>query len=197
MSGCRNGLLARAKKELDDREAAAKKKKPKKRGKGGSEAERIVQAWLELAGWTTHRAAATGFHKFQKKDGGSGFAVKSHDLFGALDILAFRAKPLNMQGGFETVGVQVTTQTNRSARRAKVEQHKWPDSWLVWVAVVRSEPKTHGRGRDYFVAIESLCSGQWLPPAANKLDMQAIRAHWKAKAASRRAAQQKKQENPS
>ena len=155
----------------------------RRKGKGGSEAERLVKAWLEMDEWTVHRAAATGLMRML----GGGFFARSHDLFGCLDLLAFKigAKP-------ETRAIQVTTQSNRAARRKKVEAlaTKWPVSWRVSVIVHEARPKIVGRGNEHWFKIEDLREGAWQAREAVQVDMKAIEAHIKAAAEAKRQARE-------
>jgi hypothetical protein len=174
------GICARCKKE---HAAAAHGVRPKKRGgRGGSEAERLVKAWLELAGWTVHRAAATGLTRLP----GGGFFARSHDLFGCIDLLAFKLGALP----HETHAIQVTVASSRSARRKKIEALAWPVSWRVSVVVHGTRPKVVGRGNDHFFKIEDYENGAWREPVAIQVDMKAIEAHVKAEAGARRARQE-------
>lgn len=60
----------------------------------GAALERQAQRWLEARGWTVHRAGAQGI----VRRGGRVIACRSHDLFGALDLLAIRRKPAGICG---------------------------------------------------------------------------------------------------
>lgn len=150
----------------------------------GSEAERLVESWLQMNGWTTHRAAATGFHRYEKKGGGHGFAVKSHDLFGCIDILAFRRSLARDED--ETWAIQVTTQGGRSARRRKIEPVDWPYSWRISLVSHESTPDPANRARKlHFIKAEDFEPVGWLPAEAFQIDPKAIEAFRKARAAEK------------
>jgi hypothetical protein len=158
---------------------APKKGKKKARGAGGQEAERIVEAWLELEGWEVHRAAAAGAIKDPKT--GRHF-VKSHDIFGCLDMVAIKpgAKP-------DTRGVQVTTATGKSARRRKIEGHRWPPTWQVLlVSHEVTEDPAHRRRLKHFLKVEEFRDGKWSEPRAVAIDKAMIDAHRSTKWAAKR-----------
>jgi hypothetical protein len=151
------------------------KEKPRKKARGakGAEAERIVEAWLELEGWTVHRAAAAGMIRLP---GGKTF-VKSHDLFGCLDMVAFHlGKP-------ETRGVQVTTASGKSNRRRKIELHRWPVHWeVLLVSHETTQDPANRRRNAHFLKVERyLGDRKWGETSAISIDMAAIEAHRKKK----------------
>lgn len=137
--------------------------------KKGDKRERLIESWLQMNGWVVHRAAAAGQHRFGKH-----VVTKSHDLFGAIDLLAIKRD--------ETWAIQSTTASHRSHRRKKVEVHKdhWPGSWYVSV-VVESWERV-GRGTQHFLLFENLVDGVWQPQKRIDIDVDAIEAWRKAQA---------------
>lgn len=169
--------------EAEAGDVAEAPKKKRKRGKGGGEAERIVKAWLELQGWVVHRAAATGFHRFQKKDGSTGFGVQSHDLFGCFDLLSFkRAESVSGPDGIglmdpETWALQVTVPDMVAARRNKIDAtgFKFPMMWRV--SVIAHESRRLGRGSVHFLRIyDQNARKDWREREPIQIDMAAIKA---------------------
>lgn len=147
---------------------------PPARGKKGSEAERLVQLWLEREGWMVHRAAATGLVKLP-----NGRTIcKSHDLFGCLDLLAIRC---DMDA---TWGLQVTTQKGRSARRRKIEGvTAWPSTWRIYLASHEVVPDPAKRSRRiHYVKLElyNQAEKKWLEPTTIQIDVKEIEA-WRKK----------------
>jgi hypothetical protein len=109
--------------------------------KSGDTDEKLVQTWLEMQGFLVHRAAATGRIKI-----GGRWIQRSHDLYGCIDLLAI-----------QPAGVwacQVTTLSNRSARRKKIEkvERHWPNDWRISV-VVHGWDRL-GRGTEHFLHVE-------------------------------------------
>lgn len=145
----------------------------KHKGAKGGEAEKIVQAWLELGGWRTHRAAKAGFTKFKRADGTDGAFNTSNDFFGCFDLLAIMPEEVP-----ETWALQVTTQNGRALRRTKLEAHPWPFSWRVSLVSHEAIPDPANRARRlYFLRFEELVNKSWHPARSVPIDMQAIKAH--------------------
>ncbi len=133
-----------------------KPKKKTKTGKKGSAGELLVVGWLESQGFTCHKAAATGMVKI-----GPRWTVKSHDLFGCIDIIAIRKLPYGPTfDPVETWAVQVTTDGGRSKRRRKIEalSRAWPGSWKVSIISHVTEPaasnKRGNRRNRHFMKVE-------------------------------------------
>jgi len=79
----------------------------------GYRLERLAETHLQAQGYQTHRAAKSGFTIHGK------YYTRSHDLFGAIDILAI--KPT-----VRTRFVQVTTATvSKSVKLKKLAEIKW------------------------------------------------------------------------
>jgi hypothetical protein len=138
--------------------------------KSGDDDEKLVQAWLERDGYLVHRAAAAGRIKI-----GPRWVQKSHDLFGAIDLLAIKRD--------RTVAFQVTTKTNRSARRKKVAAHAahWPYAWQIGVVV--HDWKRVGTRTRHYLSIEYLLEdGKWTVPIALGFDKDELLAWKKSRA---------------
>lgn len=122
------------------------KRKTTKQGKKGSSAELLVQGVLEDQGFFVHRAAATGMVKF-----GSRWAVKSHDLWGCIDLAAIKPDGIWF--------CQVTTDGKRSARRRKIENLAgfWPKA--ARVSIVSHVTEGEGRARKHFLKVEDYLPG--------------------------------------
>lgn len=162
--------------------------KKKARGAKGSEAERLVRDFLEWSGWTVHRAAATGM----VSTGPGKWFVRSHDIFGCIDLVAFR------RGGFpnEVWFLQVTTQAGKTKRRRKLEPLPWPDS--VRVSLVSHEavpdPANRARRKNYLKvedlkAVDGECGlgFTWFAPLALEFDRKVVEDWAKAKRADEKA----------
>lgn len=159
--------------------AEAPKKKKRKRGKGGNEAEKLVMSWLELAGWLVHRAARAGFIKTAE----SAFC-RSHDMFGVLDLIAIQRESIP-----ETWALQVTTHNGLTERRRKLESIKhWPVSWRVSLASHETTQDPANRTRRlHFVRIEDYDGARWLPAQAIQFDYDEVESYRKAAEAKRKA----------
>jgi len=123
----------------------------------GNETELLFVKWLKKEGYTVHRAARAGFIKLPN---GKSFC-QSHDMFGALDILAFRDDSV--------WAVQMTSQSGRSARRAKVSAIEWPPSWKVSIISHETTQDPNHRARKlHFWKVENLNyenGGWYIQPA--------------------------------
>lgn len=136
------------------------------RGKKASEAELLFAKWLRLRGWIAHRAAATGMKKLEDgagnpirdpRTGKPRFVVQSHDIWGCIDVVAF--KPTG-----DVLAAQVTTQEGRNARRRKLEGLPWPadPKWrVVLVSHEAVEDPAHRARRLHFWKVERLTAGTW------------------------------------
>lgn len=130
----------------------------RKGAKGGGELERLVEAWLQLNGWTTHRAAAVTV----RLPGGKTFS-KSHDLFGVFDFLAAKRAPSARDLAPETWALQVTVPDKRAARRAKVEAAgPWPRTWRV--SVLHHLSARVGRSLMHWFMVEDWNGEAWSEP---------------------------------
>jgi hypothetical protein len=91
------------------------------------------KAWLARAGYS-----------FQTVEHHDRHSVRTHDLFGCLDLLALR--------GFQTLGVQTTSSNNVAARRTKVEDSPYLEAMRAagWRVVVHGW-RTDGRLREVVV----------------------------------------------
>ena len=130
---------------------------PKSNTQKGAESELLFKKWLESEGWTVHRAARTGFVRLPN---GKSFC-QSHDLFGALDILAFKKN--------EVWAVQMTSQSGRSARRVKVALVPWPTNWRVSIISYETTPDPANKTRKlHWWRVEDMIPGTelWKDPTA-------------------------------
>lgn len=90
-------------------------------------AENFVVAWLRAEAWAeVHQAEPS---RRRLPDGR--VLTRTHDLFGCFDIVA-----ADYSQPYETWAIQVTTPSNRSKRRKKIQDRCWPSTWRVSVFVV-------------------------------------------------------------
>ena len=151
--------------------------KKKSRGLKATEAELLVATWLETMGWTCHRAAPALFWA------GGVPRSRSHDLFGALDVLAIQRDHMTGSGGIgdpillrEVWAVQVTTQAGRSKRRSKLGAVAWPRGWRVsLVSHEVTEDPTNRSKRVHWLKIEDLDFCSWQPPKVVGIDPKVIK----------------------
>lgn len=120
--------------------------------KKGRDAELLVKGYLEDQDYTVHLAAASGMVKL-----GPRWVVKSHDLFGCIDALGFR------EDEPETWAVQVTTDSGRSKRRRKIEQHAWPASWRVSIVSHETERVKGSRSFAHYLKFQDYDSSEGSP----------------------------------
>lgn len=149
------------------------------RGRKGSDAELLFEKWLAAEGWTYHRAAAAGFVTLP----GGRKVCKSHDLFGCLDFVAFKT-------GRDTLGVQVTTQSGRTARRRKIEKIDWPGDWHVAIVSHEAIPDPAHLGlRKHYWRFEYYMNDRlWeKPPRTIEFDPKAVEASWRTARAAEKA----------
>lgn len=165
-----------------------KKSKRSKGSKTGSELERLVQSWLQLAGWKTHRAAAAGLFRLP---GGRAF-TRSNDLFGCFDLLAHKRteEELDKHGNVyvpqETWAIQTTAPTGRDARRKKIQAAgPWPVSWRVSLLIHKSARL--GRQTKHWFMIEDLVNGSWTTEQPVEVDVKTLEAHRSAASAAKKA----------
>jgi len=128
------------------------RKKTTKAGAKGRKAELLVAGWLQDQGYYVHLAAATGVVKVGKKT-----FVKSHDLFGCIDIIAIRREPQS-----HVHFVQVTTDKGRSKRRRKIERLAgfWPKGTSISiVSHVTEQDPTNKRRKKHFLKFEEFLPG--------------------------------------
>lgn len=138
-----------------------------RRGTSDSEAERLLVRWLEAEGWLVHRAMrsvkrwpAPGPRCAACGRGREKVLTVSHDIFGAIDVLAILRvdEPTRRQ----TWALQVTTQAGRAARRRKLEAVGWPASWRVSLVSHEATPDPANRSRRrHHWAVEDLIDGAW------------------------------------
>lgn len=134
----------------------------KHHGLKGSEAERLLQKWLEADKWTVHRAARAGFIRLPN---GKGFC-RSHDIYGCIDLLAIKRYEPNLQ--FETWALQVCTAGGRSERRRKIEGIRWPLTWRVTLASheTTQDPADRRRVRGFWRFEDYQGDSKWSCPVA-------------------------------
>lgn len=96
----------------------------KKSHKGGNYAVKVIAAWLKNIGFGEIHIAKP----YKQRLPNGTVITRSEDLFGCWDILACTDQ--------DTVAVQVTTPSNRSARRRKIEEHTFPRAWEQLVATL-------------------------------------------------------------
>lgn len=102
----------------------------------GKAAENVVAEWMRSLGYVVHIAEQTGFHR-----NGRHFN-KPVDLWGCFDAIGVNEPDDSIWA------VQVTTKTNVSHRRRKIEEIRWPlRRMAVSVARVEVEPDPLDRRR--------------------------------------------------
>lgn len=140
--------------------------------KSGGELERLVEAWLQIAGWKTHRAAAV----LVRLPSGKSFS-KSHDLFGVFDFVACRrAEPANLDGHPETWAIQTTSPATRSVRRDKIAAAgPWPRSWRV--SILHHLSARVGRETLHWFVFEDYEDGVWSEPVKVEISVKALEAY--------------------
>lgn len=148
--------------------------------KGGAELERLVEAWLQVRGWRTHRAAAAAV----RLPGGKTL-TRSHDLFGVFDLVAFRRADTAESAFGETWAIQTTTPTNRSHRRRKIEESAGAGFPFTWTVSVLWHERASGVHR--FCLETLLDHGGWTDPVYHCFTPSELTAHRSARAAEKRA----------
>ncbi len=147
------------------------------KGTGGSEAELLYHKWLLTKEWTVHRARtfyvplAGQFigrtcpvcHRGKPK-----IINQSTDIWGVFDFLAFNSEDL--------WAVQITTPTNRSARRRKISNAgPFPPLMKIAVVVHETEPHpNHKARRLHFWKTEQYVDQTWQVPHLIRFDKTAL-----------------------
>lgn len=165
-----------------------------KGSKSGAELEKLVESWLQVNGYKTHRAAAAGLARVGKP-GMQKFFVRSHDLWGVFDLVGFRpfavsaVKPSGQALDTDTVAVQATAPAHRGARRKKIAgQGPFPASWTVLIVTHRSQ--RDGRRTDHWFVLEEFRYGAWSEPQDVVIDVKMLEAWRKSAHAAKKAARE-------
>ena len=139
----------------------------------GDADEKLFEAWLKQDHWTVHRArkAASGMF-VDSRTGATRARTFAHDLFGALDLLAF-----NKDG--DVWGVQVTTENGVCERKKKVSEVDWPYYWRISIAVrtKHRDPADRRRWKHYWRTYDhdTCFDGDWSVPEAVQFDLAALK----------------------
>jgi len=156
------------------------KRKKRATGTRGTAAELLVATYLESIGYLVHRAAPSTFFN---QPGRKPF-MKSHDLFGCLDMIGIQGNPASER----TWAVQVTTKDGRAHRRKKIDALYafWPPSWRVSLVYHDVTPHaTHGARKNHQLIMEDYYSGKWWPSVAIPINPKALEAFRREKRAAR------------